>query len=91
LYHDRDPGVREACVIALGNLGNRAAVDEIARALEHEENVFVRWDCIVALGQLGDARVENLLTRLQAQEIVQALRDACRDARAEIRQRATRA
>lgn len=69
LYHDRDPGVREACVIALGNLGNRAAVDEIARALEHEENVFVRWDCIVALGQLGDARVENLLTRLQAKEI----------------------
>lgn len=91
LYHDRDPGVREACVIALGNLGNRAAVDEIARALEHEENVFVRWDCIVALGQLSDARVENLLARLQAQEIVQALRDACRDARAEIRQRATRA
>lgn len=88
LHHDRDPGVREACAIALGNLGNPAAVDEIVRALEREENVFVRWDCIVALGQLGDARVEKLLTRLEAEEIAQVIRDACRDALAEIRQRA---
>lgn len=93
LHHDRDPGVREACVIALGNLrlpsdlGNAAAVTEITRALEYEENVFVRWDCIVALGQLGDARVETLLRQLQAEEIAQVTRDACRDALAEIRHR----
>jgi HEAT repeat protein len=88
LHHDRDPGVREACAIALGNLGNRAAVDELMRALEYEENVFVRWDCVIALGQLGDARAEKLLVRLQAEEIAQVIRDACRDSLAEIRQRA---
>jgi len=87
LHHDPDPGVREACAIALGNLGNPAAADEIARALEREENVFVRWDCIVALGQLGDRRVEKLLRRLEAEEIAQALRAACREALQEIRQR----
>jgi HEAT repeat protein len=89
LHHDRDPGVREACVIALGNLGNPAAVEEITRALEREENVFVRWDCIVALGQLGDSRIETFLIRLQAEEIAQVVRDACRDALAEIRARQT--
>lgn len=87
LHHDRDPGVREACAIALGNLGNPAAVDELVHALTREENVFVRWDCIVALGQLGDARVEPLLTQLQTQESAQVVRDACRDARAEIQRR----
>ncbi|MBI4674367.1 MAG: HEAT repeat domain-containing protein [Chloroflexi bacterium] len=87
LHHDPDPGVREACVIALGNLGNPTAVDEIVRALEREENVFARWDCIVALGQLADQRVEKLLRRLEAEEIAQVLREACRDALAEIRQR----
>ncbi len=93
LHHDRDPGVREACAIALGNLrfpsnlDNPAAVDELVHALSREENVFVRWDCVVALGQLGDARVEKLLTRLQAEEIAQVVRDACRDALAEIRRR----
>ncbi len=87
LHHDHDPGVREACVIALGNLGNPAAVDEIVRVLGREENVFVKWDCIVALGALGDHRVEKLLTRLQAEEIAQVVRDACRDSLAEIRRR----
>lgn len=87
MFHDSDPGVREACVIALGNLGNPAAVAEITRALETEENVFVRWDCVVALGQIADGRVEKLLVRLQAEEIAQVIRDACRDSLAEIRQR----
>lgn len=87
LAHDHDPGVREACAIALGNLGNPAAAPEIARVLEREENVFVRWDCIIALGQLGDRRVEKLLLRLQAEEIAQVLREACRDSLAEIHQR----
>lgn len=87
LHHDRDPGVRQACAIALGNLGYPAAVDEIMRALEREENVFVKWDCIVALGQFGDKRAEKLLVRLQAEEIAQVIRDACRDSLDEIRQR----
>jgi HEAT repeat protein len=91
LHHDPDPGVREACAIALGNLGNPAAADEIMHALAREDNVFVRWDCIVALGQLGDARVEKLLMQLQAEEIAQVTRDACRDALAEIRKRASAA
>ena len=92
LHHDRDPGVREACAIALGNLvlpsnlGN-AAVDELVHALAYEENMFVRWACIIALGQLGDARAENPLVRLQAEELAQVTRDACRDSLAEIRQR----
>ena len=57
------------------------------RVLEREENIFVRWECIVALGQLGDRRVEDLLLRLQREEIAQVVRDACRDALAEIRGR----
>lgn len=87
LNHDRDQGVRQACAVALGNLGLSSAMEEIARVLEQEENVFVKWDCIVALGQLGDTRVEKLLLRLQAEEIAQVIRDACRDSLAEIRQR----
>jgi HEAT repeat protein len=87
LNHDPDQGVRQACAIALGNLGYPTAMDEIARALEREENIFVKWDCIVALGQLGDTRVEKLLLRLQAEEIAQVIRDACRDSLSEIRQR----
>jgi hypothetical protein len=43
---------------------------------------------VIALGQLGDARAEKLLVRLQAEEIAQVIRDACRDSLAEIRQRA---
>ena len=46
--------MRQACAIALGNLGLPHTDEEIARVLEREENVFVKWDCIVALGQLGD-------------------------------------
>ena len=87
LNHDRDQGVRQACAIALGNLGNKDAMDEVARVLEREENIFVKWDCIVALGQLGDTRVEKLLVRLQAEEIAQVVRDACRDSLQEIRSR----
>ncbi len=87
LNHDRDQGVRQACAIALGNLGNKDAMEEVARVLEREENIFVKWDCIVALGQLGDTRVEKLLIRLQAEEIAQVVRDACRDSLAEIRSR----
>lgn len=87
LNHDRDHGVRQACAIALGNLGLPGATEEIARVLEREENVFVKWDCIVALGQLGDRRVEKLLIHLQAEEIAQVIRDACRDSLAEIQQR----
>lgn len=87
LNHDRDQGVRQACAIALGNLGVPGTMEEIARVLEREENIFVKWDCIVALGQLGDTRVEKLLLRLQAEEIAQVIRDACRESLAEIRQR----
>ncbi len=87
LNHERDQGVRQAAAIALGNLGFPAAMEEIARVLEREENVYVKWECIVALGQLGDTRVEKLLIRLQAEEIAQVIRDACRDSLAEIRQR----
>lgn len=93
LNHDHDAGVRQACAIALGNLalpsnfGNQEAMQEIARVVEREESIFVKWDCIVALGQLGDTRVEKLLLRLQAEEIAQVIRDACREALAEIRQR----
>lgn len=87
LNHDRDQGVRQACAIALGNLGLPHTDQEIARVLEREENVYVKWDCIVALGQLGDRRVEKLLVRLQAEEIAQVIRDACRDALLEIQQR----
>ncbi len=88
LNHDPDQGVRQACAVALGNLGISSATEEIVRVLEREENIFVRWDCIVALGQLGDGRVEDLLLRLQREEIAQVVRDACRDALAEIRGRA---
>ncbi len=84
LHHDRDQGVRQACAIALGNLGFPRAAPEIARVLEGEENIFVRWECIVALGQLGDKRVEKLLTRLQAEEIAQVIREACKDSLSEI-------
>lgn len=87
LNHDRDQGVRQACAIALGNLGYSNTMEEVARVLEREENIFVKWDCIVALGQLGDARVEKLLVRLQAEEIAQVIRDACRDALDEIQSR----
>lgn len=87
LNHDRDQGVRQACAIALGNLGMPHTDEEIARVLEREENVYVKWDCIVALGQLGDRRVEKLLVRLQAEEIAQVVRDACRDSLKEIQQR----
>ncbi len=87
LNHDPDQAVRQACAIALGNLGLPQTMEEIVRVLEAEENIFVKWDCIVALGQLGDARVEKLLTRLQAEEIAQVIREACRDALQEIRQR----
>lgn len=87
LNHDRDQGVRQACAIALGNLGLPYSDEEIARVLEREENVYVKWDCIVALGQLGDRRVEKLLVRLQAEEIAQVVRDACRDSLKEIQQR----
>lgn len=87
LNHDRDQGVRQACAIALGNLGYAAGVEELVRILEREDNIFVKWDCIVALGQLADKRVEKLLQRLQAEEIAQVVRDACRDSLAEIKQR----
>lgn len=93
LNHDRDQGVRQACAIALGNLGlprhsgYSNTMEEVARVLEREENIFVKWDCIVALGQLGDSRVEKLLVRLQAEEIAQVVRDACRDALDEIQSR----
>jgi HEAT repeat protein len=90
LNYDRDQGVRQASAIALGNLGYPAAMDEVARVLELEENIFVKWDCIVALGQLGDKRVEKLLQRLQAEEIAQVVREACRDSLVEIRQRGLR-
>lgn len=87
LNHDRDQGVRQACAIALGNLGLPHTDEEIARALEREENIYVKWDCIVALGQLGDRRAEKLLVRLQAEEVAQVVRDACRDSLQEIQQR----
>jgi HEAT repeat protein len=91
LNYDRDQGVRQACAIALGNLGYPGAVDELARALESETSPFVRWDCVVALGQLGGGEVEPLLAQLEDEEIAEAIRRACRDARAEIKTRTARA
>jgi HEAT repeat protein len=87
LWHDPDAGVRQACAIALGNLRNPAAADDIVGALHRELDVFVRWDCILALGRVGDLSLEPLLADLAASERTEAVRRACAEALAEIRQR----
>jgi HEAT repeat protein len=62
---DPDPGVRFHAAKALGEIGNRRAVEPLIRVLG-DASPGVRWGAAEALGAIGDRRaVEALMPRLQ--------------------------
>ena len=61
---DRDPDVRHAVVIALGELGDERAVDTLCRPVQLEDpSVNIRWATVRAVGLLGDLNASNALSK----------------------------
>lgn len=60
---DRDPQVRHAAVVALGDFGEPAAVDVLCRPrLLEDAAPEIRWATVRALGLLGDLSIVNVLS-----------------------------
>ncbi len=61
---DRDPDVRHAAVIALGEVGDPQAVEVLCRPkLLGDPSATIRWATVTAIGRLGDLSVVNVLSR----------------------------
>jgi HEAT repeat protein len=61
---DRDPDVRHAAVLSLGEIGDESAVENLSRPrLLEDPSADIRWATVKALGQLGDLSLVNMLSR----------------------------
>jgi HEAT repeat protein len=61
---DRDPDVRHAAVVALGELGDPQAVEVLCRPkLVEDPSARIRWATVTAIGRLGDLSAANVLSR----------------------------
>ena len=64
LGYQKDPNIRQAAAVALGQLGDHNAVEALISTLEDSESQ-VRLAIVEALGQLGNSHaVEPLITVL---------------------------
>jgi HEAT repeat protein len=62
---DRDPDVRQAAVLSLGQQGDPRAIDALCRPkLLDDPSPDIRWATVTALGQLGDLSLVGALSRV---------------------------
>jgi len=61
--HSSDIDKRGNAARALGDFGDKRAVDPLIDVLEHDSDLYVRRDAAEALGKLGDARAIEPLCR----------------------------
>lgn len=72
--------LRMRAASALGRLGERHLLSELAHALERDAFAFVRSEAALAAGRLGGREAEALLTRVAATDPDRAVRAAARTA-----------
>lgn len=86
LTHDH-AGVRAAALLALGDLGNPAALPALVERLAHDGNSMVREAAAQSLARIGDRSVENALMRAAQMDPKGKVRKAATVALAQIRAR----
>jgi predicted RNA-binding protein with PIN domain len=86
LTHD-DAGVRAAALLALGDLGNPAALPDLCDRLIKDGNSMVREAAAQSLGRLGDRTVEATLKVAAETDHKSKVRKAAREALEQIRAR----
>lgn len=82
-----DAGVRAAALLALGDLGDPAALPELCDRLVHDGNSMVREAAAQSLGRIGDRSVLDVLVAAAEQDPKRKVRKAAATAHAQIRAR----
>lgn len=86
LLHD-DPGVRAAAILALGDLGDPAALPDLCECLASDHNSMVREAAAQSLGRIGNRSVEVSLEKAANADPKSKVRKVARDALEQIRAR----
>ncbi|MHA1728796.1 MAG: HEAT repeat domain-containing protein [Promethearchaeota archaeon] len=73
-YHD----VQIKAIKALGEIGNKIAVDPLISELEDEENGQIRCQILLALGKIGDEKAIPTLIEMLSDDIWYVRRDAAK-------------
>ena len=82
-----DAGVRAAALLALGDLGDPAALSDLCDRLIKDGNSMVREAAAQSLGRIGDRTVEAALNVAAESDGKNKVRKAARDALEQIRAR----
>jgi HEAT repeat protein len=61
LLNEPEPMIREYAAIALGNIGERSAAEDLIKALKNDPETFVRGYAAIALGKLGGSKAMKAL------------------------------
>jgi hypothetical protein len=86
LLHD-DAGVRAAALLALGDLGDPAALPDLCDRLASDGNSMVREAAAQSLGRIGDRAAETALEQIANLDHKGKVRKAAREALEQIRAR----
>lgn len=86
LTHE-EAGVRAAALLALGDLGNAAALPRMVERLVQDGNSMVREAAAQSLGRIGDRTVEAALDAAAHKDVKGKVRKAAQNALAQIRAR----
>lgn len=89
LLHD-DGGVRAAALLAIGDLGDPAALPDLCECLVNDGNSMVREAAAQSLGRIGDRSVEGALEHAVESDHKGKVRKAARVALEQIRARGAR-
>jgi uncharacterized protein len=82
-----DVRVRAAAVLALGDLGDRAAVPDLVERLRHDRASMAREAAAESLGRIGDRSVEGALQQAMGSDAKRKVRKAAEEALIRVRAR----
>ena len=77
LLEEAEHSIRGACANALGNIGDKGAVETLAKALLEDKGSDVRGSCANALGNIGDKGAVEALAKTLLEDEGSGVRGSC--------------